>query len=59
MNELHEFTMEARCAVFLRNEIREMIKHMDLDEDMGISLINLAEALDCADRIGITIIPQY
>ena len=57
MNELHEFTMKSRCAVFLRNEIREMLKHMNLDEDTGISLINLAEALDYADRIEITIVP--
>lgn len=55
MLELHEFTMTPDCAIFLRNEISEMVKHSNISEDIKIALINLCEALDAADEIRITI----
>ena len=56
MGELHELTMPSSAAIFLRNELKEMIKHCDLDNDEIISLINLAEGLDATNRIEITVI---
>lgn len=59
MQELHEFTMTSECASLLRNEIKQILAHCDVSEDTGISLINLAEALDQADRVEITIVENY
>ena len=55
----HKFTMEARCARLLRKEIEPILRRDDMDEAPAFSIINLMVALDEADKIGITIVPNY
>lgn len=59
MKATYSFTMESACAVFLRNEINQMLAHADIPENSGIALVNLAEALDNGDRVIIDIVEEY